>query len=82
MAAMPKVNVHQAKTQLSRLLAEAAAGREVIIARDGKPVARLVSISEEPVKRKPGCLKGRLRIARDFDSVLPDDVQAAFEGRR
>lgn len=78
---MPKVNVHQAKTQLSRLIADAIAGREVIIARDGKPAARLVPIGASAIIRKPGYLKGKLRIARDFDGALPDDAQAAFEGR-
>lgn len=78
---MPTVNVHQAKTQLSRLLADAAAGDEVIIARDGKPVARLIPVGEAPRRRKPGALRGRLRIAAGFDDTLPGDVQAGFDGR-
>ena len=69
-----QVNVHQAKTQLSRLLAEVERGREVVIARDGHPVAKLVPF--------PGTLTGRLRlddwqgriwIAPDFDAPLTDE---------
>jgi prevent-host-death family protein len=78
---MPTVNVHQAKTQLSRLLANAMAGQEVIIARDGRPVARLVPVHKPPARRKPGALKGRIRIAADFDNALPANVRAGFEGR-
>ncbi len=78
---MPTVNVHQAKTQLSRLLAGAAAGEEVIIARDGKPVARLVPVDAAPRRRKPGALRGRIRFAAGFDDPLPESVQAGFDGR-
>jgi prevent-host-death family protein len=78
---MPTVNVHQAKTQLSRLLADAAAGEEVIIARDGKPVARLVPVGTTPRRRKPGALRGRIRIAAGFDDPLPEAVQGWFDGR-
>ncbi len=78
---MPTVNVHQAKTQLSRLLADAAAGEEVIIARDGKPVARLVPVGTAPRRRKPGTLRGRIRIAAGFDDALPEAAQAWFDGR-
>lgn len=76
------VNVHQAKTHLSRLLDEVAAGTEVVIAKAGKPVARLVPM--EPVVRKKqfGLLKGRISVPDDFDAPLPPDVLADFEGRR
>lgn len=78
---MPTVNVHQAKTQLSRLLAVAAAGGEVVIARDGHPVARLVPVGTAPRRRKPGVLRGRIRVAAGFDDPLPEDVLASFDGR-
>ena len=75
------VNVHQAKTHLSRLLDEVAAGGEVVIAKAGRPVARLVPL--EPVVRRKrfGLLKGRVDVPDDFDAPLPPDVLADFEGR-
>jgi prevent-host-death family protein len=76
-----QVNVLQAKTQLSRLLAAAEAGEDVVIARDGKPVARLVPVEEPAVRRAPGTWRGRVRISDDFDAPLPDDVAAAFGAR-
>lgn len=73
------VNVHEAKTQLSRLLERVAAGEEVVIGKAGRPVARLVPYAETPRRRRPGRWKGQVRIAADFDQT-PDDVIAAFEG--
>lgn len=77
---MRQVNVHEAKTHLSSLLDEVARGDEVTIAKAGRPVARLVPIEAKPPKRAPGFLRGRIRIAADFDAPLPEDVRAAFEG--
>jgi prevent-host-death family protein len=74
---MKTVNVHQAKTQLSRLLEEVAAGQEIIIAKAGKPVARLVSLRTASKKRQLGILEGKLTVTPDFDAPLPD----AFEER-
>jgi prevent-host-death family protein len=71
-------NVHDAKTHLSRLLDRVAQGEEIIIAKSGRPVAKLVRVAAEP--RKPGRLKGRIRIGPDFDEPLPDEVLAAFRG--
>jgi prevent-host-death family protein len=74
------VNIYEAKTQLSRMIDRAAAGEEIIISRNGRPVARLCQL--EPRKRntvKFGVLKGRIWIAPDFDAPLPDDVLEAFE---
>lgn len=71
-------NVHDAKTHLSRLLDRAAQGEEIIIAKSGRPVAKLVRVSAEP--RKPGRLKGRIRIGPGFDDPLPDEILAAFRG--
>jgi prevent-host-death family protein len=78
---MPTVNVHVAKSQLSRLLDAVAAGEEVIIAKAGKPVARLVPIEQKKERRKLGTLAGKLHVPDDFDDPLPDDILADFEGR-
>lgn len=64
---MDQVNVHEAKTQLSKLLARAERGEEIVIARDGKPVARLVPHRPAREPRKPGFMKGKIWIADDFD---------------
>lgn len=73
-----QVNMHEAKTQLSRLVARVEAGEEIAISRAGKPVARLLPLSDAaPVRRVPGALKGRFVIAEDFDE-LPDDIAEAF----
>jgi prevent-host-death family protein len=78
---MLTVNIHAAKTQLSRLLDAAVAGEEVIIARAGKPVARLVPVAPAQGKRRLGMLDGRFHVPDNFDDPLPDDVLADFEGR-
>lgn len=74
-----QMNLHEAKTQLSKLVDLAAAGEDVIIARGGKPVARLTSLLP-PRVRKLGVLKGQLWIADDFDAPLSDEVLRDFEG--
>lgn len=76
---MKTVNVHEAKTHLSRLLARVARGEEVVIARAGKPVAKLVPIAAQPIERILGIDQGRVFIAEDFDAPLPAEVLAAFE---
>jgi prevent-host-death family protein len=78
---MKQVNIHRAKTHLSRLLEEVSAGEEVTIAKAGKPLARLVPLAPARRARKPGFLKGRIRIAADFDAPLPDALLDAFEGK-
>lgn len=79
---MRRVNIHEAKTHLSRLLEQVFAGEEIIISRAGKPVAKLVSFdAASEVKRKPGLMKGKIRISKDFESPLPEDLIAAFEGQ-
>jgi prevent-host-death family protein len=72
-------NIHQAKTQLSRLIERALAGEEVIISKAGKPLAKLVPYAYERQPRRLGMLKGKIRIARDFDE-LPEELAAAFGG--
>ncbi|RJQ46660.1 MAG: type II toxin-antitoxin system Phd/YefM family antitoxin [Gammaproteobacteria bacterium] len=78
---MGKVNIHDAKTRLSRLVDEAAMGEEIIIAKSGKPVARLVPIKPAAVPRRKGLLKNKIKIHPDFYRPLPEQVLAAFEGR-
>lgn len=68
--------MHQAKTELSKLLESAEAGEDVVIARAGTPVARLVPVRAG--ERRPGRLKGRIRTSEDFDAPLPSDVRRAF----
>jgi prevent-host-death family protein len=71
-------NVHEAKTHLSRLLDRVAEGEEIVIAKSGKPVAKLVRLPAEP--RQPGRLKGRIHIGPDFDDPLPEEILSAFRG--
>jgi prevent-host-death family protein len=75
------VNIYEAKTKLSKLVDEAAQGEDVIIARNGKPVARLTALKPEKLPVRFGLLKGKIWIADDFDAPLPDEILAGFEGR-
>jgi prevent-host-death family protein len=77
---METVNLYEAKTQLSRLVERAAAGEEIVIAKAGKPKAKLVRIREEAKPREPKDLLGISFIADDFDEPLPPDLRKAFEG--
>ena len=79
---MRTVNLHAAKTHFSRLVDEAAAGAEIIIAKAGTPVAKLVPLSPVDVgsRRRLGALAGRASVPEDFDAPLPDTVLDAFEG--
>lgn len=77
---MQTVNIHEAKTNFSRLVDAAANGEEIIIAKAGKPTARLMPMNQISTIRRFGGLKGKIRIADDFDAPLSDDVLAAFEG--
>lgn len=73
------LNLYDAKTQLSALVEEAAAGGEIIIAKAGKPMAKLIAF-REVARRKPGRAKKLVWISDDFDAPLPADLQAAFDG--
>ncbi len=75
---MIQVNVHEAKTQLSRILDRVAKGEEIVIAKAGRPVAKLVPIPGKP--RKPGRCKGKIHIAEDFDTPLPESIMKPFRG--
>ena len=77
---MQTINIHDAKTQFSKLIEAVTQGEEIVIAKAGKPAAMLVPMQTQKPVRKPGAMKGKIKIAADFDSPLPDDVQAAFEG--
>jgi len=77
---MKTVNVHEAKTHLSRLLEEVEAGQEVIIARGGRPVARLSPLPSTRPPRVLGRLAGRYTVPADWDAPLPPEVIAAFDG--
>jgi len=73
-------NMHEAKTHLSRLAERAAAGEEIVIARNGEPLARLVAMDEQK-PRSLGWWKGKVIIRDDFDDPLPEEMQRYFEGR-
>ncbi len=75
------VNIYDAKTQLSKLVDQAAAGKDVVIARGGKPVARITRLDVPKRKVKFGVLKGKIKVAADFDAALPDELVRQFEGR-
>lgn len=74
----PTVNIHEAKTHLSRLVERVEAGEEIVIARAGRPVARLVPFRAPVKPRTPGLWRGKVRLAADFDAS-DEDLLAAFE---
>ncbi len=73
-------NLYEAKTGLSRLVDRAAAGEVIVIAKAGKPLAKLVPVSANALPRVPGGWEGRVEIADDFDEPLPDEIQRGFAG--
>jgi prevent-host-death family protein len=79
--AVQTVNIYEAKTQLSKLVDLASSGTDVVIARAGKPMARLTTLKNEKRLTGLGALKGKGWIADDFDAPLPDELLAQFEGR-
>jgi prevent-host-death family protein len=74
------VNLYEAKTSLSKLVERAAAGEEIIIAKAGKPKARLVPLADRAL-RKPGGWEGKVWVADDFDEPLPPEILEGFEGK-
>lgn len=74
------VSVREAKANLSKLLAQVATGQHFIIVNRGRPVAQLTPLERAKPQRRPGVLKGRIRIAHDFDAPLPGDVLKEFDG--
>src|SRR5579862_4094732 len=81
MTFMTTLNIHAAKTHFSRLIEDVIEGSEVVIAKAGRPVARLVPIEKPAGRRKLGGLKGKLRVPENFDAPLPAHVIEAFEAR-
>lgn len=79
---MKQVNIHQAKTELSKLVERVEAGEEIVIARAGKPAAKLVPLTRSRGHRRLGMLDGKFQIPDDFNAPLPDSVIRAFEGRK
>ncbi len=77
---MDTVNLYEAKTNLSSLVERAARGEEIVIAKAGRPLARLVPLEKRTAPRPLGMYAGVVTIGPDFDDPLPDDVQAAFDG--
>lgn len=75
---MLTINIHEAKTHLSRFVERAAAGEEIIIAKAGKPVAKLVPLQSTPSRRNLGIFKGQLNVPDDFDAPLSDEAIALF----
>lgn len=76
---MVEVSVHEAKTHLSRLLRRVLAGEEIVIARSGKPIARIVPLDRETTRPELGKDVGRFDVPADFDAPLPEEVLEAFE---
>jgi len=74
-----KVNVHEAKTNFSKLLSRVEKGEEIIICKSGHPVARLNPVNAKPMKRTPGSAKDQVIIAEDFDAPLPETILKSFE---
>ena len=74
-------NIYRAKTSLSHLVDRAAAGEQIVIAKAGVPLAKLIPLSGPKRPRRPGGWKGKVRIAADFDAPLPEQIQSLLEGR-
>jgi len=79
---METINLYEAKTNLSQLVERAARGEEIVIAKAGRPLARLVPLSQRTERRPLGLFRGQATIGDDFDAPLPDDMAAAFRGER
>ena len=81
---MRQVNIHEAKTHLSRLADEADAGETIILAKAGRPVAKIVPLDDKPKEKKPrrlGFLDSKFNVPDDFDTMFQDEIIAMFEGR-
>ncbi len=78
---METINIYDAKTRLSQLVDRAAAGEDVVVSRNGKPLVRITQLQRPGRRITFGVMAGKLRIAADFDAPLPPEVLAGFEGR-
>jgi prevent-host-death family protein len=81
---MRKVNIHEAKTHLSRLVEEAAVGEGFIIAKAGKPMVKVVPLDDraKTAKQRLGFMRGQIKVPDDFDTMFAEEIQAMFEGRK
>ncbi|NRR30019.1 type II toxin-antitoxin system Phd/YefM family antitoxin [Oxalobacteraceae bacterium] len=78
---MPSFDIHEAEMQLAELVNAAAQGDNILITKAGKPVARLIPVFSGQLVRAPGSMKGEIYVADDFDAPLPEEIQAAFDGK-
>lgn len=76
---MDTINIFEAKTRLSQLVDQAVSGKDVVVGRNGKPLVRITRLSVPKRRVRFGMLKGKLRVAKDFDAPLPTDVTSDFE---
>lgn len=76
---MRPVNIHEAKTHLSRLIARVARGEEITLAKAGRPVAKIVPLLPRVDRRAPGSARGQIVVTREFDAPLPKELQKSFE---
>jgi len=76
---MKQVNIHEAKTQFSRLISAVEKGEEVVVARYGQPIAKIVAIQTSGIPRKPGSAKGKFKVPAAFFEPLPDELIEDFE---
>jgi len=74
-----QINIHEAKTNLSRILSRVESGEEIVIAKAGKPVARLIPVRDDIKRRTPGSAKGKIIIGAHFEDPLPDELVREFE---
>ena len=81
---MRTINIHAAKTHLSRLVEEVAAGKPFVIAKAGKPMAQVIPISapKDVAKRRIGFLKGKIKVPDDFDTMMADEIETMFSGKK
>lgn len=79
---MDTVNIYEAKTNLSALVDRAAGGEEIVIARNGKPLARLVPLEKRTAPRRLGLYRNEIKVGPDFDDPLPEEILAAFRGEK
>ena len=75
---MQQVNIYEAKTHFSQLISQALLGEDIVIAKAGKPLVKIVPYRPEKKKRVPGSAKGAIKIAEDFNAPLPDDIVHGF----
>ena len=78
---MKTVTIRQAKANFSKLIACVCTGEEIVLAKAGKPVAKIVPFESAPQRRVPGSARGQFTMSDDFDAPLPDEILDAFEGK-